>query len=107
MLRLPIIFLTLFLTGCQTQAETANTATQHIPHCGTVAKMKSILEGLFKEEMLITSVHKGDGSIISLYVGPGGGSLIRTVNDRTCILMVLHKIKVIDHEDKLTALRSE
>jgi len=105
MLRLPIIFLTLFLTGCQTQAEPIEQT--EIPHCGTVAKMKSILEGLFKEQMLITSVHKGDGSIISLYVGPGGGSLIRTVNDRTCILMVLHKIKVIDHTDKLTALRSK
>jgi len=104
MMRLPIIFLTLFLSGCQTdqavqpsdlmmtqddliQQEIELTPPLGLrPQCGPHLVIEKVLMEKFKEKPLLAGGYM-DSSIMQLYVGPEGSwSLVRETGAISCVL---------------------
>ena len=114
MLRLPIIFLTLFLSGCQTdqavepsdlmmtqddliQQEIELTPPLNLlPQCGPHEIIERVLLEKFKEKPLLVGGYTDD-SVMQLWVGPGGSwSLSRETGSITCVLAAGHGLQMVN-----------
>ena len=114
MLRLPIIFLTFFLTGCQTDQAvepsdsmmTQNDLIQQEieltpplglrPQCGPHLVIEKVLMEKFKEKPLLAGGYM-DSSIMQLWVGPDGSwSLVRETGAITCVLAAGYGLQMVN-----------
>ena len=114
MMRLPIIFLTFFLSGCQTdqavqpsdlmmtqddliQQEIELTPPLGLrPQCGPHQIIEKVLMEKFKEKPLLAGGYM-DSSIMQLYVGPEGSwSLVRETGAISCVLAAGYGLQMVN-----------
>lgn len=70
------------------------------PHCGLHAEVEKLLEHKFKEKPLLAGGYL-DGSIMQLYVGPGGAwSLSREVGSITCVVATGYGLQMVNPPSK-------